>query len=67
MVFVCGWPERLGVDPPLSSSPACLHMAFIAFSLKFVFLWLGQFDPGYKGSVRGRHVLVGGGRGIPKL
>ena len=36
-------PQRSGVDPPLSSSRACLHMAFIANSIPFVFVSLGQF------------------------
>ena len=33
------------MDPPLSSSHACLHMAFIANSVPFAFLSLGQFHP----------------------
>ena len=40
-----GWSV---VDPPLSSSRACLA-AFIAFTVPFVFVSLGQFHPVPKG------------------
>ena len=39
-----GGPQRSGVDPPLSPSHACLT-AFIAFSVPFVFVSLGQWYP----------------------
>ena len=48
---VCKWggcqegPQRSGVDPPLSSSRACLHMAFIANSVPFGSVSLGQLHP----------------------
>ena len=31
--------QRSGVDPPLCSSRACFHAAFIAFSVPFVGNW----------------------------
>ena len=36
--------QRAGVDPPLRSSRACLT-AFIAFTVPFVFVSLGQCHP----------------------
>ena len=41
---MAGGPQRSGVDPALSSSRACLHTAFIASSVPFVFMSLGQFQ-----------------------
>ena len=38
-------PERSGVDTPLSSSRTCLHTAFIANPVPFMFVSLGQFHP----------------------
>ena len=36
-------PQRSGVDPPLSSSRACLPTAFIAFSIHCVSHWTFEF------------------------
>ena len=43
-LLLTGGPQRPGVDPLLSSSRACLT-AFIAFSVSFVSVSLGQFHP----------------------
>ena len=72
-----GGPQRSGVDPPLSSSRACL-MAFIAFSVPFVFMSLRQFHPvllphlpelgkGWLSSIGFGAFLRGGGGGFSGL